>query len=86
VRGFPLNTYFFFQTTLEMLVSSEAENGLSIYFVAASGVAYRQVYRRQTVVNIYPGALWYTWFPLTMINQFILKHNIKEKVNTSFPV
>jgi hypothetical protein len=60
VRGLPLNArflvIFFFQTTLKPLVSSEAEIGLSIYFVGASVVAYRQAYRRQTVVKIYPAA------------------------------
>lgn len=50
VRGFPLNTRFLFifvfQTTLELLFSSEAEIGLSLYFVGASSFAYRQAYRR----------------------------------------
>jgi len=60
VRGFLLNTSFFiifvFETTLELLASSEAEIGLSVYFVGASGAAYRQAYRRQNVVKISLGA------------------------------
>jgi hypothetical protein len=62
VRGFPLHRLFLFifsfQTTLELLVGSEAEIGLSIYFAGDSNVAYRQAYRRQTVVKIYPGAFY----------------------------
>jgi hypothetical protein len=86
LRRWRIKHALLFHTTLELLVISEDEIGLSIYFVGASGVAYRQAYRRQTVVKIYPGAFWYTWFPLTMINQFVLQHNIKEKVNTFLPV
>jgi len=44
---------FFFQTTLELLVSSETEIGLSVYFVGVSGIANRQAFRRQVVVKIY---------------------------------
>jgi hypothetical protein len=44
---------FFFQTTLELVGSSEAEIGSSVYFVGVSGVAYRQAVRRQIVVKIY---------------------------------
>jgi hypothetical protein len=60
---------FFFQTILQLL----PEISLSVLFIGAPDVAYRQAYKTQRVVKISPGAFWYTFLPVAAINQFVLK-------------
>jgi hypothetical protein len=71
VRGVSLKMIFF-QIILELLASSEAEIGLSL-FMGDPRVAHRQAHKTQPVVKIYPGVFWYTLLPLAAINQFVLK-------------